>query len=63
MNSQDPEDIHCSKILSISTVYLAHLVMQNWVVPYVSSPLVSRLRKAFRMQFIVIIDLDAPMTF
>lgn len=52
-----------ARFCQISTAYLAHLVMQNWVVPYVSSPLVSRLRKAFRMQFIVIIDLDPPMTF
>lgn len=51
-----------ARFCQISTAYLAHLVMQNWVVPYVSSPLVSRLRKAFRMQFIVIIDLDPPMT-
>jgi hypothetical protein len=52
-----------ARFCQISTAYLAHLVMQNWLVPYVSSPLVSRLRKAFRMQFIVIIDLDPPMTF
>ncbi len=52
-----------ARFCQISTAYLAHLVMQNWVVPYVLSPLVSRLRKAFRMQFIVIIDLDPPMTF
>lgn len=42
-----------ARFCQISTAYLAHLVMQNWVVPYVLSPLVSRLRKAFRMQFII----------
>jgi hypothetical protein len=52
-----------ARLCQISTAHLAHLLMQNRVVPYVSSPLVSRLRKAFRMQFIVIIDLDPPMTF